>query len=150
MTSSSDDAMALPDVVAVEPIGNASVNTIVTVKPSRPRYELLEVYKRRGKYYLCVSLDPITLLTMAEASYTAVRPVSKYQHVKGMSIMSLEEQWNVEVDKIDEVVKGFLLTPRRSKVSDPRIPLSVQELLGAEIRLSKVDSSVFNYLKGLR
>ena len=79
-------------------------------------YEVGMTYTKNGKYFLAVGSR--TLVTCKEGDFFEINPYSRYEPARSLSVESLCKQWNVSVETLDNLSRGYF-TPRDCHDANP-------------------------------
>ena len=82
------------------------------------KFEIGVVYQKSARYYIAVSEN--TLVTCRDGSMVEVRPTTKYDVVRTLSVEKLCEHWDIDLFQFDHLMKAFLAPSAESVKTRPR------------------------------
>jgi hypothetical protein len=81
-------------------------------------FEIGLVYQKDRKYYIAV--DERTLVSCKDGELVSVRPSSHYASVRSISVEELCEKWEIDLERFDVLMDGFIRPPETELKTRPR------------------------------
>jgi hypothetical protein len=82
------------------------------------QFEIGLIYKKSGRLHIAV--DPDTLVSCKNGKASKIKPTSKYEVVRSISVEALTESWGITLDAFDKLVGAYLGPPEGCVKARPR------------------------------
>lgn len=89
-----------------------------TKLPRQPLFEIGVVYRKGTRMFLAVS--DRTLITLDRGEVQEIRPTTRYDAVRSISVQELCGLWGITLDRLDETVMQYLAPSQERVKTRPR------------------------------
>lgn len=83
-----------------------------------PEFEIGVVYQKGSQLF--VAVDASALISLKSGSPVMVRPTTQYKLIRNATVEDLCENWGVELDAFDNLMRSYLGPPAEAAKPRPR------------------------------